>query len=303
MILMYHGVVLDEAGAARSRNGQAIPVSGLRRQLEWLRERRDVLPLEAYLAGTENGRPARSSVALTFDDGLRETYALLSPLLSELGLPATLFVTTGHLDHGPLLWFTYLNALCLESDYAEIQAGGRSLPLSSWRQRVEARAWLEQLALGGEDPAAFARQLERRYPLAGELVAAYEGMRFADVAAAGRSRLLEVGAHSVTHPWLGRRPGTVQEAEVMGSRDCLAGLIGRPVRYFAYPGGDYTAETLRVVREAGFEAAVATIPKDLGADPQYEIGRVGVYSASLSKLRLKLAGAAEAARRLGFHVG
>ncbi len=303
MILMYHGVVSDHAGAARSRNGQAIPISGLRRQLEWLRERMEVVSLDAYLAAADGGRPVRGSVALTFDDGLRETYALLAPLLSELGLPATLFVTTGHLEGGPLLWFTFLNALCLESVHAEIHAGGRSFPLDSWRQRVEARAALEEMALEAGDPAAFARELERRYPLASELAAANEGMTLADVTAAGRSRLLEVGAHSVSHPWLGRRPRAAQEAEVVESRDRLAGLTGRPVRYFAYPGGDYTVETLRIVREAGFAAGLATIPRNLGTDPRYEIGRVGVYSSSLSKLRLKLAGVAAAARRLGIQVG
>jgi peptidoglycan/xylan/chitin deacetylase (PgdA/CDA1 family) len=36
----------------------------------------------------------------------------------------------------------------------------------------------------------------------------------------------------------------------------LEALLGRPVEHFAYPYGDFTADTVRVVRDAGFRSAV-----------------------------------------------
>ena len=83
----------------------------------------------------------------------------------------------------------------------------------------------------------------------------------------------------------------------------LALWTGQPVRYFAYPGGDYDLRTLALLREHGFEAGFATLPKKLGTDSRFEIARIGVYSASLAKMRLKVMGVASVARGLGMRVG
>jgi peptidoglycan/xylan/chitin deacetylase (PgdA/CDA1 family) len=50
--------------------------------------------------------------------------------------------------------------------------------------------------------------------------------------------------------------------EIDQSRDRLTAILGEPVSLFAYPNGkpgqDYAAEHVRMVREAGFSAAVST---------------------------------------------
>ena len=89
----------------------------------------------------------------------------------------------------------------------------------------------------------------------------------------------------------------------MHSREILASLTGRRIRYFAYPAGDYDRETLGLVKEAKFDAALATIPLKIGAEPIFELERVGIYSPAVWKLKLKAWGAAGIARRLGRRVG
>jgi len=50
--------------------------------------------------------------------------------------------------------------------------------------------------------------------------------------------------------------------EINQSRECLAAILNEPVSLFAYPNGkpgqDYAAEHVRMVRDAGFAAAVST---------------------------------------------
>ncbi len=75
------------------------------------------------------------------------------------------------------------------------------------------------------------------------------------------------------------------------------------MRYFAYPSGDYNQDSLDLLKEAGYLAAFATIPRHLGDEPRFEIERVGVYSPSLLKLHAKALGAARLARRFGMRVG
>ena len=67
--------------------------------------------------------------------------------------------------------------------------------------------------------------------------------------------LVEIGAHTVTHPALGPLPPSSQREEIVQSKARLEDLLGRPVMSFAYPHGDYTAETVSIVREVGFARA------------------------------------------------
>lgn len=47
-------------------------------------------------------------ICLTFDDGYRDNYTLAYPLLKRLGIPFTVYVTTGFIDNrSPMWWYPY----------------------------------------------------------------------------------------------------------------------------------------------------------------------------------------------------
>jgi peptidoglycan/xylan/chitin deacetylase (PgdA/CDA1 family) len=102
---------------------------------------------------------------------------------------------------------------------------------------------------------------------------------------------------------LNRQPATSQKLEIFDSKRILEELTEQPVRYLAYPSGNYNQGTLELVKAAGYEAAFATIPRNLGDDPRFELERVGIYSPSLLKLHLKALGLAGSLRHMGVHVG
>ncbi|GAA1235623.1 hypothetical protein GCM10009665_27260 [Kitasatospora nipponensis] len=57
---------------------------------------RTVVPLRRLVAAQRGGPPLPENCAvLTFDDGFADFYWTVAPLLSERGLPATLYLTTG----------------------------------------------------------------------------------------------------------------------------------------------------------------------------------------------------------------
>ena len=67
----------------------------------------------------------------------------------------------------------------------------------------------------------------------------------------------EVGAHSLTHPWMDEL--TPQEAyrEAIESRMWLEPVVGVPVTTFAYPHGAHSADTRDAVVRAGYSSACA----------------------------------------------
>ena len=74
-----------------------------------------------------------------------------------------------------------------------------------------------------------------------------------------QGKLIEVGSHTVTHPFLAALPKSSQLDEILHSKTFLEESIGRPVRNFAYPYGIYAKETVKIVRKAGFDSACTTI--------------------------------------------
>jgi peptidoglycan/xylan/chitin deacetylase (PgdA/CDA1 family) len=68
---------------------------------------------------------------------------------------------------------------------------------------------------------------------------------------------VELGAHTVTHPFLDELDQTQIRREVRGSKEQLEELIGRSVDTFAYPYGAYEAKARDAVIEAGFSSAAA----------------------------------------------
>lgn len=89
-ILAYHRV-----GHATGDHVPTISAEVFERHLDFLARRQyRVLSLEEIAGGLERGQPWQPrSVAITFDDGYEETYAIAWPLLRRYGMPAALFIT------------------------------------------------------------------------------------------------------------------------------------------------------------------------------------------------------------------
>ena len=91
-ILMYHSV----RDPARVREGTSdISVTEFRRHLAYFDREFEIVDLAAL----REPAPARKRIALTFDDGYRDFYTNVLPVLHEFDVPATVFVITGFLDN------------------------------------------------------------------------------------------------------------------------------------------------------------------------------------------------------------
>src|SRR6185295_1950687 len=69
----------------------------------------------------------------------------------------------------------------------------------------------------------------------------------------------EIGAHTLTHAHLNELSNAEARKEIEGSRNDLIKIGITPVT-FAYPFGDYTNETIQILKELGFWGARTTHP-------------------------------------------
>jgi peptidoglycan/xylan/chitin deacetylase (PgdA/CDA1 family) len=108
---------------------------------------------------------------------------------------------------------------------------------------------------------------------------------------------VEIGSHGLTHIRLSKAPSpTVHTEEIRRSYDILSSRLHKPPRCIAFPfgqKGDYTPETLKESKEAGYLCAFsAQYGWNCGRSNPYELRRIGIDgSDTLFTLRAKLNGA------------
>lgn len=146
MILMYHHVSPERPAASETGPdegwGYLASPQGFARQLRALSRRglRFVSLPEIVEAIRRDGREPDGVAAITFDDGWRDGYEHALPILLELGLTATFFLTTDHLGPGRKDPRKLDRAQILELISAGMTVGGHSRTHADLTRISEARA-------------------------------------------------------------------------------------------------------------------------------------------------------------------
>jgi peptidoglycan/xylan/chitin deacetylase (PgdA/CDA1 family) len=87
---------------------------------------------------------------------------------------------------------------------------------------------------------------------------------------------MEVGAHTLSHPYLDRLEAREQLREIGGSVDLVKERLGVRVSGLAFPGGAFDEHSVRVARACGLRYAVTTEAGDnVSETPPFELRRRG----------------------------
>lgn len=274
IVLMYHRVerlTIDPWQLA-------VPPERFAAQVALLAAERTVVPFSWLASEIAKGRLPRNAAAITFDDAYADVFRNARPVLEAAGCPATVFVTTGAVGSPAGFWWDILARVLLRSPHLP-EVLDFTLEGQHHRLRVSSNDEAERSALLAQVYALLrpAAPDARREVLAGLADAsgtdadprpADLAMTEEEVSALAAGGVIEIGAHSVTHPPMTSLPRHDQVREAAESRRRCAEMAGRPVTTFAYPYGDFDATSAAVVAEAGLSCACTTEPRAVhrGAD-------------------------------------
>ena len=200
------------------------------KQMNYLKKNYNVIPLDDYVKGLVEGRTfKKNTVVITFDDGYLNNYAHAYPILKKLGLKATVFITYDFVNKNSFAWWDRL------------EHSGEKIDLNLLKSSSPAEIEAETIELTGLSP-------DSRKPKK------YEFMNWEQIKE--MNDVFEIGSHTMTHPILTNVSLKEAEKEITQSKTKIEKKIGREVKSFSYPNGNYNDELVKIVKKAGYKCAV-----------------------------------------------
>lgn len=297
VILIYHRIADVPVDPFRL----AVSPVNFASHLEYLRDNYTVLSLVEFVERKEKKSLPHRSVVITFDDGYRDNYQQGWQILDTYRTPATIFVTTGAIGRPCEFWWDELEWIMFSSpelpSELTLNIQGREKRWSFATQELQTRSFWSI-----HESIRVLPNLEREKAL-GELSSWAGLQRFGrsqhiamtqeELHQIAQSELIEIGAHTRTHPILSTLNKEDQSDEIMRGKNELEGMTGKPIKTFSFPYGkpeDYSLDTLEIVRSAGFQTALTTIHGAVDAeDDRFQLKRCEANNWDRPHFEAKLA--------------
>ena len=207
-ILLYHHIEDAPATITAAQHRWYVSPQKFAAQMDWLAAQgfHPITMTELIAHKKNNDALPSNPIVITFDDGWKDNYSVVLPILKKHAFMATFFVITVSIGHSAYM------------DWEEVQT----------------------------------------------------------LSAAG----MDVEPHSDTHPMLTRLSHKEARREIVDSKSILESRLNKQTSVFAYPYGDYNNAVISMVKDAGFEAAVAVSGMKKAyvsrTDPLYTLMRYAV---------------------------
>ncbi len=280
LILCFHRVADPQNGG---RSLLAISPEDFRRTLELVGARYRFVDLE------EGARPSKEKKAVvTFDDGYADNLHTALPILQELGIPATFFISTGFIGTEYLFPPDALDAYFSTEPPLDASQGLRELVRLGYWKALEKLVSTDESSywqlLGELSAHVRQRVLEQdllRRPMTGK-----------ELFELATSLGVEIGAHTVSHRRLTVILSRAANAEITQSVGWLRnhGLGGS--KYFAYPFGqaaDVAEPISEYVRRLGL-SPLTTFPAEVNATTSRAFRKFGIPRLSVGPAEVRVLG-------------
>lgn len=261
VVLAYHRVARPE------RDPQLLCVTPERfeAQLACAARVAEIVPLSQVFEPSRDHR-----IAITFDDGYQDNLSAAEPMLASRGALATVFVTAGMVGAAREFWWDRLEQMMWSRHgppFLDVRVAGASVRVDIRNTAGRERAyWTLHARLRRLAPSVIEGVLEDLVVKLGiepKLRASHRVVNLEELRELSASDAIEVGSHTVSHPYLSSLSSDERVQQVRESKRRLEQMTGRAIRSFSYPFGEEEAvdvASVDAVKAAGYEVACANVP-------------------------------------------
>ena len=297
VVLIYHRVI----DLKQDPKGLTVHPERFEAQIKYLKKAFTILSLRELTARITAGEPLENCVVITFDDGYADNLYCARPILEKYQVPATVFITTNMVGSGREFWWDELERIFLAAPplrkSLRLIIDGRE---HSWKihdRETAADVYQEMHPLLKYLPH------EERERIMDDLFAwsemdrdagrkTYQVLTKEEIRELCRGDLIEIGAHTLTHPVLTVESQERQQLEITKSGKILEQWLDRKTHSFSYPFGlqkDIDENIIQMVKKAGYDCGIANIQGTFdGNTDLYRIPRRIVRNWPLEEFQQKL---------------
>lgn len=275
VIMNYHSFSSEDSGIIDPGAAVNLSLDKFRKTLDFILKYFDVISLDALVDHLKTGKDFdRPVIAVTIDDGYRDNYTTMFPVLKEKQIPATIFLAAGFISTEEKIWVDRLLEAISKTKERDLKLQGNHdgagiYDLSSKAQKYASyntlAGWLKGLPVGERKDALSKIEEKLNYqPSKDRIMLDWEEVR--EMENAG----ITFGAHSVSHPILSRMPVEEAKQEILESKRQIEKHLGHAIKHFAFPNGraeDFIAELGQFCRDTGFASISST---EYGANREAE---------------------------------
>jgi peptidoglycan/xylan/chitin deacetylase (PgdA/CDA1 family) len=223
------------------------------------------LSLKEVLLRAQQSDLPPNALAITFDDGYRDNYEQAYPILRALGVPATIFLSTGPLESGQEpLWHDLVFDAFRRTEAPTVAIGDTTYSLKTHQERRQALWVFRQFLRGFEfcNWKGLIGMLRVDLGFAEDWSCpGFEKLEWWHIKEMTRHQI-SFGVHTVNHPLLTCLPVDEATLEIQASKSVIERRLGMPADLFAYPNGsrkDFNEAIKHLLREQGFLCGVTNI--------------------------------------------
>lgn len=256
-------------------------------QMQWLQKNFDLIDQDQLIACINAGESFPSRTAfITFDDGYHDNFEIAYPVLKEMGIPATFFISCNHIDGKAFSWWDQIAFMIKRSENSTIRTSGIeiSLPENSKERNDEISkvlAYFKGLSVEKVDQQLTELSEACGVPVPNDASIKSQFMSWEQIREISENGI-SIGSHSMNHQVLANLPRSQQEWEIRESKNLLESKIEQQVKTFAYPVGgvsSFTEETMDLTKKHGYELGFSFIQGHYKSTihDKYQIRRVKLH--------------------------
>ncbi len=250
------------------------------KEIQFCREHFHFISFQTLKDHLTNQTPLpRNPLIVTFDDGYRDNYTHVFPILKEYEATATIFLAVHYIETGELFWWDIASAYVKQNSREPQKNIKRMLRALKRIPDADRNQKIKELSVKmGKNLSQVKRQ-----------VMTWDEIR--EMSEGG----IEFGSHTMTHPVLSQVKDPEQlRWELAESKKILEDRLQKEVTTLSYPVGGKTAFnelTKTAAREAGYDFAVNYMHGINHLGPKmdrYDLKRLDADKLRLEKFKIKL---------------
>lgn len=264
-ILFWHGV---DNIVNKSIEAETFDTESFKKQITYLNKYYEIISLDEFYKRYQSKKFTNREVVLTFDDGYANNLNVVFPILSNLNLPFTVFVSTEHIETGEIFPTSIARLMLLGAglkiiDIPFLRMSNTDISVNVARDKVyhivvealKTKPLSEVKTIVNELKANITKQ---EYIT---LIAKYNSVKPMNWDEVIKLHQLgaTIGSHCKYHICCHENQEQQEVKEqIIESKQILEQKLQTECKFFAYPNGNYTPTSNSYVKAAGYTMGFST---------------------------------------------